>query len=967
MTSLTCPGRVRLVSMMVAVLAVSLAEAADFRVAVSGDDANAGTAAAPFRTLGAAQRAARQMAGREAVTVQVADGVYYLAEPLVFTPADSGTAAFPVVYRAEHEGKAVVSGGQKLVLQWTPYKDGIFRAATPAGLVIDQLFVDGRCQRMARYPNFDPAKTTVAYQGCAADAFSKERAARWADPAGGYIHAMHSALWGGYHYRITGKKPDGTVAYEGGWQNNRQMGMHGQFRMVENIFEELDAPGEWFHDAKAGMLYYQPEPGTDLARATVEAVRLRDLVEFRGSAAAPVRQVALQGFVFRHAARTFMDNKEPLLRSDWTICRRGTVLLTGTEDVKILDCEFDQPGGTAVFVNLYNRRLLVKGCHIHDTGACGIAFVGDPAAVRNPLFEYNQKQNLAKLDRTPGPQGDNWPGDCAVEDCLIHGIGRVERQASAVEISMSSGIAVRDTSIYDCNRSGINIGDGCWGGHVVERCDIFDTVLETGDHGSFNSWGRDRYWNSNHRQSSQPEVQKDPGLPFLDVVKPIVLRDSRWRCDHGWDIDLDDGSSHYQIYNNLLLHGGLKFREGYGRKAWNNILVNNGFHPHVWFDDSDSVFTNNIVMEAPAPIGQPAGWGQSVDHNLFAFAGDLAKARAQGADAHSRAGDPQFVDPAKGDFRVKEGSPALALGFKNFPMDQFGVKKPALRAIAKTPEIPALKEEVHAPGKAERPCFWLGARLHDLGGEEFSAFGVARESGGVQLATVPPGSPAAAAGLKENDLLQSVNGQPIKTSADLLAQLAGLGDGPLEAGIVRDQKPRTLTLKEIPFQRVERVATPDGWMVLKLPAAAGTVQANGKTNNEPVASLADGRVAKNYGPVFSNQVATGAYRLDLGTERPVAAITAWSYNQNGNRGAQFWTAYGSTSATDPGWNTADPARFTPIGTVGTASLAPAEFSAVSLRARPGQALGRFRWIVWRVFPVTPEQEENTAFQELSAE
>lgn len=55
---------------------------------------------------------------------------------------------------------------------------------------------------------------------------------------------MHSAFWGGYHYRITGKKPDGEVEYEGGWQNNRQMGMHPKFRMVEYIFEDLDLPGD---------------------------------------------------------------------------------------------------------------------------------------------------------------------------------------------------------------------------------------------------------------------------------------------------------------------------------------------------------------------------------------------------------------------------------------------------------------------------------------------------------------------------------------------------------------------------------------------------------------------------------------------------------------------------------------------------------------------------------------------------
>ena len=103
---------------------------------------------------------------------------------------------------------------------------------------------------MARYPNYDASKKTAAYQGFAADAFSKERAANWADPTGGYIHAMHRARWGGYHYQITGKDDQGNVTYEGGWQNNRQMGMHKQFRMVENIFEELDATGEWFHDAK---------------------------------------------------------------------------------------------------------------------------------------------------------------------------------------------------------------------------------------------------------------------------------------------------------------------------------------------------------------------------------------------------------------------------------------------------------------------------------------------------------------------------------------------------------------------------------------------------------------------------------------------------------------------------------------------------------------------------------------------
>jgi hypothetical protein len=946
----------------------SSALATDIHLAPDGNDANPGTSAAPLQSFAAARAAAREFAGRESVTIHVADGVYYLPETLVFTPEDSGSDKHPIVYQSVNEGMAIISGGLKLDLEWKPYRNGIYQAVVPAGLAIDQLFVDGKRQRMARYPNYDADKPTAAYQGFAADAISRERAATWADPAGGYIHAMHVARWGGYHYRITGKKPDGSPAYEGGWQNNRQMGMHKDYRMVENVFEELDVPGEWFHNAKTQTLYFMPEAGTDLGSATVEVVRLRHLVEFRGTAKSPVKHITLKGFTYRHAARTFMDNKEPLLRSDWTIYRGGAVTLTGTEDIRILDSEFDQPGGNAVFVNNYNRRALIKGCHIHDAGASGVCFVGNPKAVRDPLFEYAQTQDLTKIDRTPGPLGDDFPADCVVEDSLIHGIGRVERQPAGVQISMACRIKVRDTSIYDCARSGINIGDGCWGGHVIERCDVFDTVLETHDHGSFNSWGRDRYWVPDHRGVSEPEVKKDPQLPFLDVIEPIIIRDSRWRCDHGWDIDLDDGSSNYKIYNNLMLAGGLKFREGYRREAFNNILVNGGFHPHVWFDDSASAFQRNIVMKPHAGIRQPEGWGKSVDHNLFLTESDRVRNLDSGADANSLAGDPEFLDPEAGDFRVSENSPARKLGFENFPMDQFGVKKPSLKAIAKTPGFPALQ----VPGaggleKVARRFFWLGVQLHSLEGEEFSAFGVSKEDMGVQLLEVPEESAAAKAGFHTNDLVQQINGFKVSHTDSLFAALNAAGSAPLKVMIIRNQQPASLEINSAPYVMTESAKdVADLKLRPQKHSVPHVVIARIPTRNDPISALTDGVLAAGYGPVFANGVGNGAYKMDLGSPMPVATVTSWSYNQNGNRGRQAVTLYGSESEADPGWNTSDRAKFTPLGTLDTTSLPSDDFTAASLRAPTAHSLGRFRWIVWEAAPVT-EGWENTAFQELSVE
>ena len=781
---------------------VNSAFAADLFVASTGDDAQAGTVEAPLATLEGARQAiaARKLASEEPVTVHVADGVYYLPNTLVFTPADSGSQQCPIVYRAQHEGRAVLSGGLELSLSWSPYRNGVFQAKTPAGLQIDQLFVDGINQRMARYPNHDPAKKAEPYQGFAADAFAKDRVARWANPTGGYIHAMHRAGWGGYHYRITGKDANGEVTYVGGWQNNRRMGMHPDHRMVENIFEELDAPGEWFHDSQTSTLYYLPPNNTDLTAAKVEVVRLRHLVEWKGSIQNPVRSITLQGFTVRHAARTFMDCKEQLLRSDWAIYRGGAFLLTGTEDVSILDCEFDQVGGNAIFVSNYNRRTLVQGCHVHDTGASGICFVGDPGAVRNPLFEYHQKNDLATVDRTPGPQTDNYPARCTVDNCLIHGIGRVERQPAGIQIEMAAEITVQDCSVYDTARAGINIGDGAWGGHLIERCDVFDTVLETHDHGSFNSWGRDRYWRSDHLTASQQAVDAEPNLPFLDAVKTTVIRNSRWRCDHGWDIDLDDGSSNYDIYNNLLLNTGLKLREGFRRHAWNNVAPFGGLHPHVWFQRSRDQVTTNIFARghAPARMSTPYVEDTLVDRNFFASHDPtiLSRAAKLGWDKNSVLGDPMFVDPAQGDFRVKQGSPALKLGFQNFPMNQFGVKKPALRTIARTPRI-GFSSSDHAQTTATKaaqakpgaePRRWLGAVIINLAENAYSAYGISKDESGVVLSEVPLDSKAAKAGLRAGDLIQAVDGKSVASTSQLLDLLQENQATSVTLQVIRDQQ-----------------------------------------------------------------------------------------------------------------------------------------------------------------------------------
>jgi hypothetical protein len=133
------------------------------------------------------------------------------------------------------------------------------------------------------------------------------------------------------------------------------------------------------------------------------------------------------------------------------------------------------------------------------------------------------------------------------------------------------------------------------------------------------------------------------------------------------------------------------------------------------------------------------------------------------------------------------------------------------------------------------------------------------------------------------------------------------------------------------------------------------------TVNEPLATLHDGKLAANYGPVFGNDTGGGSYKVDLGAAREIAAVGTWSYHQNGNRGAQFFVLYGATTDADPGWDVVDGKTFTPLVTV--QSQCTGRFHATRVQPSTGASLGRFRWLVWAVLPVTPIGE-NTAFQEL---
>ncbi|WP_165730777.1 discoidin domain-containing protein [Polaribacter sp. 20A6] len=680
------------ISILLIVFLASSSYAKDFYVSPSGKDKNKGTLKKPFATIAHAQFKVREYKAlnpSEEINVYLRGGKYYLTTPVVFKAEDSGSEKYPITYKAYNNEIPLVLGGIKLNgLKWEKHNDNIYKTKVPEGLIFETLFVNDNQQTLARYPNY--TEDAPAFNGIAADCLSKERVATWEDPTDGYFHAMHKALWGGVHYRITGKKNNNEVTLVGGTQNNRGSSKHAEYRFVENIFEELDTVNEWYLNRKTSELFFYPKKGLDLNHAEIEVAALEQLFVFDGSLENPVKHISIEGLTLKRTIRTFMKTADRLLRSDWTIYRGGVVHFEGTENCVLRDCKLTDLGGNAVFFNDYNKNSSVEGCHIYNVGGSGVAFVGDINTVWHENYNIGNAPELDELDFTRGPKTNNYPQHCQVDNNLIHNIGTVEKQTAGVHMSLSAYITVSRNSIYDVPRSGINISEGKWGGHILEYNDVFLTVQETHDHGAFNSWGRDRYYTKNRGAAGERVAKHGYDLVKLDMVAKNVIRNNRFRCDNGWDIDLDDGSAWYDVYNNVCLSGGIKLRDGMLRTVYNNVSINNSMNLHVWLKNSGDTIQSNINTHGYIPIGM-RNWGSLVDSNLFFQKESLDKAQTSyGTDENSVYGDPMFADAKNGDFTVTNTELAEKIGWVNFPMDEFGVQKPALKAIAKTPEIPEI-------------------------------------------------------------------------------------------------------------------------------------------------------------------------------------------------------------------------------------------------------------------------------------
>jgi len=711
-------------------------------VSTQGSDRAAGSATAPFATLARARQAARVRASQEAVTVILQAGTYTLNQPFsqVEPPLQN--------YR---------------------------------GFTFDP-------------QNFSPRK--------------------WSRPEQAQLHVFQSKGWGNMQWRLRGVdyQQNCMILGAGGWQigtlweqrRANWVAPNSKF-YVENVFEELDAPGEWYYDRQGLTLTYYPPPGEDLTQATVVGCRLQELIVLQGAAAAPVKYVHFKGLSFEHTARTLLEPYETRLRGDWAIARRAALRFEGAQHCSVADCQFIGLGGNAVLLSKHNRQVEVTDSLFTDIGDSAVLVVGSDDAVRKLRVHRNLHVPLDQLtDLQPGPKGSNYPAHCRIHNNLMVRLGLFGKQVAGVYLSACESIRISHNTICLVPRAAICINDGCWGGHVIEYNNAFLTVLETADHGPFNAWGRDRFWQTAHRIGQPCDMSLSRKYARLDNYLTTLIRNNRFVDDgFSWGIDLDDGASNYRVENNLCLGCSVKLREGYFRQVKNNIFVGpNPPNKHCCFEGSDDVYTHNIYVNTESHWALNRGPATEVlpkemDHNLYfsttgqapvfgfkqrqpgqrrpkALRLSFADWQALGVDRQALIADPGFVDFAGGDFRLQQDSSAGKLGFKAFPLDQFGTRKSSFKQV-----LGEMGLEDSSPSQVKSQDLWWGARIQDA-------------EKGIAFVEVPVSSEAYRLGFRTRDLLLQMNRVPVASVEALIGMISGAPIRPTPFRIQRARLEKTI-------------------------------------------------------------------------------------------------------------------------------------------------------------------------------
>ena len=522
-------------------------------VATSGNDFNAGTLAAPFRTI---QHAASLAATGD--TVLIEGGTYRET----VRPANSG-----VIFQ-NYNGQNVTVSGADVVGGFSNYSGSVYRTSMPwdLGEGNNQIFVNGQMINEARWPNasLDLSHPTLAHvtgysSGTIYDSALTQPSGYW---NGALIHITPGQQWVAYTGTVTSSGPGWrhvSLPPLGSWEQPTA----GNSYYLTGKFQALDAPGEWYRDPTSGQLYVWTPRSDDPSGDLIEAKHRQFAFDLSGRWGIQINGIN----VFAATIKT-----------DW--------------------------GSSGLVLNQINAAYLSQFTQLYNgwaaPGASGIMLNGANSVLENSTIAYSAGDGVYV-----GASG------VRVINSVIHDVDYSASDAAGIRVVVS-GATIDHNTIYNAGRSGITHRIPRT---TITYNLIHDVMLQTTDGAGIytqgtNGGGAVIAYNSVYNVTAGGFG--GVGIFLDDNSSNFVIHDNTtWNVNTA--LKLNSTSYFENIYNNRL--GAITW--SVGRNGTNyywagTVLRYNTFYHPVLLGTGVSVVGNVTTSGSPIPVAPAGASGSSV-------------------------------------------------------------------------------------------------------------------------------------------------------------------------------------------------------------------------------------------------------------------------------------------------------------------------------------------------------------------
>lgn len=339
---------------------------------------------------------------------------------------------------------------------------------------------------------------------------------------------------------------------------------------IENVFEALKKPGQWYLDRAAKKLHYIPRAGETIENTEVFIPKLVTLVKLAGDVdkERPVQSVSFSGITFEHG-----EWKDVNKNGQAAFWMPAAIQLEAARNCTIEDCVVQHVGvwGIDIGRGCLNNRILRT--HISDIGAGGIKVTG-------------------------GSYWDPLPTRCGsttINDNEISAVGRVHHSATGVLLGHTFGNLVMHNHIFDTYYTGISVG-WVWA--------------------YYPSVASDNRIEKNHIHHCGQGMLNDMGGVYLlgpqpgTAVRGNLIHDIISKQYGGWGIYPDEGTSFIVIENNVVFNTSSQpYHLHFGREI--------GIRNNIWALGGEGIIaiSRGTAMHRPERNAYPDG----SNTNCFTF------------------------------------------------------------------------------------------------------------------------------------------------------------------------------------------------------------------------------------------------------------------------------------------------------------------------------------------------------------